>query len=64
MADSEVVVTLKQARETKNTVRFEEVEDPAGNPPAIGTLYVQKHIVRRLGNPETIQVTVSAAGAA
>ena len=31
-------VTLKRAKETKNTVRYEESE--SGEPPEIGTLYI------------------------
>ncbi len=53
-------VTLHKARETKNTVRFEEPE--GGEPPVIGTLYVQKWATHRLGDPETIAVVIEAAG--
>lgn len=34
-------VKFKKDRDTKNTVRFDEVIEP-GKPPVIGTLYVQK----------------------
>ncbi len=51
-------VTLRRAKETKNTVRYEEAE--SDQPPVIGTLYVQKWAARRLEDPETIMVTVSA----
>ena len=40
-------VTLHRAKETKNTVRFEEPE--SGDPPIIGTLYLQKWATHRLG---------------
>jgi hypothetical protein len=33
-------LTFTLERETKNTIRYQE--DADGNPPAIGTLYVQK----------------------
>jgi hypothetical protein len=33
-------LTFTLERETKNTIRY--AEDANGNPPAIGTLYVQK----------------------
>ncbi len=49
-------VTLHRAKETKNTVRFEEPE--SGDPPIIGTLYRQKWATRRLEDPETITVTI------
>jgi hypothetical protein len=34
-------VNFKREKDTKNTVRFQEVEEK-GKPPVIGTLYVQK----------------------
>ena len=45
-------VTLHRAKETKNTIRFEEPE--GGEPPIIGTLYLQKWATHRLEDPETI----------
>ena len=47
---------LRRAKETKNTVRYEESE--TGEPPVIGTLYVQKWASRRLEDAETITVTI------
>ena len=44
-------------RETKNTIRYEEVA--AGQPPAIGTLYVQKWALK--GSPKRLKVTIEAA---
>ena len=49
-------VILRRAKETKNSVRYEESE--TGEPPVIGTLYVQKWAVRRLEDAETITVTI------
>lgn len=50
----EKTVKFKVEKETKNTVKFEEV--PAeGQPPIIGTLYVQKWFA---GNATEIEVTV------
>jgi hypothetical protein len=54
-------VTLRLARETKNTVRYEEVE--SDQPLLIGTLYLQKFAAERLGDPEVIKVTVTAGEA-
>ncbi len=54
-------VTLRLARETKNTLRYEETE--SDEPPAIGTLYLQKFAAKRLGDPELIKVTVTAGEA-
>lgn len=59
MAD-QVEILLKKERETKNTVRYEEVESESGEPPVIGTLYVQKWALKRLGSPEQIRVTIEA----
>jgi hypothetical protein len=49
-------VTLRRAKETKNTVRYEEPE--SGEPTVIGTLYLQKWAAQRLEDPETITVTI------
>jgi hypothetical protein len=49
-------VTLRRARETKNTVRYEEPE--SGEALVIGTLYIHKWAVERLDNPEAITVTI------
>jgi len=49
--------TFAFEKETKNTRKFEEQPAP-GVAPIIGTLYVQKHVLHGLGNPETITVTI------
>ena len=41
----EKIVKFKKLKETKNTVRFEE-EPEDGQPPVIGTLYIQKWFVK------------------
>ena len=46
-------------KETKNTRKFEETPEP-GNPPMIGVLYVQKHVLHGLGNPEILSVSIEA----
>ena len=51
--------TLNRARETKNTVRYEEPE--SDQPIVIGTLYLQKWALHRLSDPETITVTIERA---
>ena len=52
-------MTLRRAKETKNTVRYEEPE--SDEPTVIGTLYVQKWALHRLGYPEMITVTIERA---
>jgi hypothetical protein len=52
-------VKFKEVRQTKNTVRFDEVVAD-GDPTAIGSLYVQKFTLKELGNPETLTVTLEA----
>ena len=52
-------VTLHRAKETKNTVRYEEPE--RDQPMVIGTLYVQKWAIHRLEDPETITVTIATS---
>ena len=54
-----VKVSLRRARETKNTVRYEEPE--SDQPMVISTLYVQKWAVHRLEDPEAITVTIERA---
>ncbi len=52
--DNSVTVSFEKEKETKNTIKFEEVERP-GQPKVIGTLYVQKYAV---GSNTKLQVTV------
>jgi hypothetical protein len=52
-------VTFNRAKETKNTVRYEEPE--GSEPPVIGTLYIQKWAAHRLKDPDTITVTIEAS---
>ena len=53
-------ITFKRERETKNTVRYEEEASESGEPPVVGTLYLQKWALKRLGDPEIIRVVVEA----
>jgi len=55
-----VTIQLRKERETKNTIRFEEMENAEGNPPLIGTLYVQKWALKRLGDPGRLTLTLEA----
>ncbi len=48
------VVAFTKEKETKNTVKFEEKPE-AGQPPVIGTLYVQRWVV---GEATELTVTV------
>lgn len=52
-------VTLQREKETKNKVRFQEV----GDEQLIGMQYVPKETLRKLGDPDTITLTVEAAAA-
>lgn len=55
---SELALSFRRERETKNTVRFSEDGDEAEQ--AIGTLYLKKEALEQLGNPEELTVTVRA----
>jgi len=55
-------LSFERERETKNTVRYEE--QVMDEPPVVGTLYLQKYALNRLGNPDRLRVTIEAAGAA
>jgi hypothetical protein len=50
----EIVREFSKEKETKNTVKFEE-KPPAGQPPVIGALYLQKWAV---GKAEKVTVKV------
>ena len=43
-------------KETKNTVRFAEVDEGRGT--TVGTLYVQKHAYADLGSPTGVLVEI------
>jgi len=51
-------LTFSLERETKNTVRYSE--QTGGNPPTVGTIYVQKSAMGD-NPPKTLTVTVSAS---
>ena len=55
----EIRLRFKRERETKNTVRFEEEVSDSGEPPVIGTLYLQKWALKRLEDPQSVVVTVA-----
>ncbi len=52
------VATFSREKETKNTVRFQE-DAKDGQPPRVGTLYVQKWAA---GAAKNLKVTVEATG--
>ena len=52
-------MTICRVKETKNTVRYEKPE--SDQPIVIGTLYLQKWALHRLGDPETITVNIERA---
>lgn len=57
---SELEVVMHKDKETPGTFRF--VEEPAvGERALIGTLYIPKATVQKLGITDTITVTVKAA---
>lgn len=55
----ELTATFVRERETKNTIRFAEEENQEG-PPIVGTIYIQKYALRRIGDPEKIVLTIRA----
>lgn len=56
--EKEIRLVMEAEKETKNTLRFAEVERDDGLPAVAGTLYVQKYWLRRLGSPQRIEVVV------
>lgn len=55
-----IEVSFEMERETKNTVRFDEVLK-GGEPPKIGTLYVQKWALNGLDLTKGLKVTIEEA---
>jgi hypothetical protein len=58
-ATATTTVNFTVERETKNKVRFAEDGKPESH--HIGTLYVSKATMAKMGNPESISVTIKAA---
>lgn len=52
-----LTLEFEREKETKNTIRFQELENGDG-PKVVGTLYLQKYAVKKLGNPEKLRVTL------
>lgn len=55
-----VKIKFVREKETKNTVRFQEVVDEDGNP-VVGMLYVQKSALKELDSPEELVVQIEKA---
>ena len=51
-------IEFRRLRDTKNTVRFVE-EIPAGKPPVIGTIYVQKWFA---GTADKLTIIIAKEG--
>jgi hypothetical protein len=60
MSEKQIVVEFEKEKETKNTVRFTEIADSDGMPPKIKTIYLQNFVLKQLGSPDTIKVTIEA----
>lgn len=54
--EEKLMVLFDRGKETKNKVRFEERSEE--HEPIVGTLYLHKRYVERLGNPDGVQVTL------
>ncbi len=52
-----ITVYFDKEKDTKNTVKFAERERDDG-PPVMGTAYVQKYVLKQLGNPNSIKLTI------
>ena len=56
-----IEAVLEIEKQTKNTVRYREIEED--EPAKVGTIYVQKWVLRRLNGgefPKKIRVTIEA----
>jgi len=57
MPQKSKTVQFKKEKDTKNTVKFAEVQSQ-GEPPIVGTLYIQKWFA---GEAATVKVTIEAS---
>jgi len=53
-------ITFTRLRETKNKVVYEEELGRQSDPAVVGTLYVSKHAVEALGDPDVLMVQIAA----
>ncbi len=62
MPTDELTLRFERERETKNTIRYQELAE--GSEYVVGSLYVRKAELARLGDPRELTVIVRAAAAA
>jgi hypothetical protein len=55
----QVIATLVFEKDTRNTQRFQEHVAP-GKLPVLGTVYVPKGTLDKLGNPGSLVITIEA----
>ncbi len=58
----ELTVSFTKEKETKNAWRFKEVLEEDRLRGVVGTLYVMKGDLNRLGNPNDIVITIRDGG--
>ena len=58
----EIVVEFIKERDTKNTVKFEAVVGDGRDRGAVGSLYVLKKDLEKIGSPQKIRVTIEVGG--
>lgn len=51
-----IVVKFTKEKETKGTWKYQEEGDSANH--KVGTLYLRKSTVEKLGNPEALQIEI------
>lgn len=56
-----VEVLMEREKETPNTFRYQEIVPKTGALPVLRTVYVQKSVLEKLGNPDVIKVTIGLA---
>lgn len=58
MAAKQIKVAFSHLNDTKGTRRYQEDGDPEKH--KVGSLYIKKSTAADLGNPDSLQVTISA----
>jgi hypothetical protein len=59
MANKKIVVELERNYDTEAFVRFDEAGVPKGER-ALGSLYVRKETLEKLGEPDNIKLTLES----
>jgi hypothetical protein len=61
MADSKLELRFEKEKDTPGTRKFAEVKPADGSRAPVGSLYVTKDALAKIGDPQNITVTITAS---